>query len=469
MKSSIPTSKIDALAKKIEGHLIQPGDSNYDEVRSLYNGMIDKRPALIVQCTGATDIQHAIGFARQWKLKLAVRGGGHNGAGFGSCDDGLVIDLSRMKDIQVDAEGHTVRVEGGCTLAEIDNATHPFGMAVPAGVFSTTGIGGLTLGGGLGYLTRQYGFTIDNLLEATMVLADGSVVKASDTENRDLFWAIRGGGGNFGIVTSFLFKMQPVSTIFGGPMFWDIEDTIPMLEWFHRFVDSAATDLGGFFALMTVPPGPPFPEALRGKRVCAIVWCCNSTEEKANTVFDSVRQQRQPLLDWTGPMPFPALQTLFDAALPKGLQWYWKGDFITRMDNKAITDAIQQIKEAPTWQSFLHLYPVNGYPATIPVDATAWNYRQSRYSAVMAGVSENPDDKELITTWAKNYASALQRCSDGGGYVNFMMNEGEDTVKRIYGGNFKKLAAIKSKYDPTNLFSVNQNIQPAPSENHQPH
>ncbi|MBS1662356.1 MAG: FAD-binding oxidoreductase [Bacteroidetes bacterium] len=461
MKSNIPTSKIEALAKSIKGKLIKPGDNNYDEARSLYNAMIDKRPALIVQCADTTDVQAAIQFSKEHQLRLAVRGGGHNGAGFGSVDDGLVIDLSPMKAIHVDTKNQTVLVQSGCTLAEIDKATHPFGLAIPTGVFSTTGIGGLALGGGLGYLTRQHGFTIDNLLEASVVLADGTTAKASEFENPDLFWAIRGGGGNFGIVTSFLFKAHPVSTIYGGPMLWPLEDAEQILGWFDRFIDTAPTQLSGFFALMTVPPGAPFPEDLQGKRVCAIVWCCNCSEERATAVFDSIRQYRKPALDWTGPMPFPALQGMFDPTLPKGLQWYWKGDFVTRLDNKVIADAVQQIKDAPTWQSLLHLYPVNGRAATIPPDATAWHYRKSKYAVVIAGVSEKPEDKDIITAWTKNYASILQPSSDGGGYVNFMMNEGNNTVERIYAGNLKRLSSIKAKFDPANLFSINQNIQPA--------
>src|SRR5690606_28973859 len=308
----------------VRGDLFQPDTPGYDDARALYNGMIDKRPALIVQVADVADVIATVTFARENRMELAISGGGHNGPGLASVDGGVVVDLSRMKSVRVDPVARTARVEGGATWADVDHATHAFGLAVPSGTVSSTGVGGLTLGGGIGHLTRKYGLTIDNLLAADVVLADGSMVTASADEHPDLFWALRGGGGNFGVVTSFLFRMHPVDTVIAGPTFWSLDDAEDVLRWYGDFITNAPEDLNGFFAFLNVPPGPPFPEELHRRNVAGIIWCYTGPKEQADEVFAEVTQVATPLLHAPQEMPFPTLQSLFDPLLPPGLQWYWK-------------------------------------------------------------------------------------------------------------------------------------------------
>jgi hypothetical protein len=291
---ALDAAAIDALRAEVRGGLIQPNDATYDEVRKVYNGMIDKRPALIVQCADVADVISAVNFARHHDLTLAVRGGGHNGPGLGICDDGLVIDLVHLRSIRVDPANSTVRVEGGCVWGDVDHATHPFGLAVPTGFLSSTGVGGLTLGGGIGYLSRKYGLTIDSLLGVDIVLADGRFVTASADENADLFWAVRGGGGNFGVVTSFLFQGRPVHTVYGGPMFWPLEMGAELLSFWQDFILDASDDMNGWFGFATVPPAPPFPEAYHLQKMCVIVWCYTGALETAEAAFAPIRQFSRP-------------------------------------------------------------------------------------------------------------------------------------------------------------------------------
>lgn len=451
--------------QKLRGEVVQPEDQHYNEVRKVYNGMIDKRPAMIVRCADVADVIACINFGREADMCVAIRGGGHNAGGLGVCDDALVIDLSPMKGIHIDIEEKTVLVQGGCLLREVDHATHAVGMAVPIGINGTTGIAGLTLGGGLGNLTRQFGLTIDNLLEAHVVLADGSYVKASEDENEDLFWALRGGGGNFGVVVSFLFKLNPVHTVYAGPMLWNLEDTVDVMKWYREYiVDDAPDELNGFFASLVVPPSAPFPEELQLKKMCGVVWCYTGSLEKAEKVFEPIRSFKKPVLDWVGPMPLPALQTMFDPLFPPGLQWYWKADFVNELSDEAIALHYQFAQQIPTWQSTMHLYPINGKAAKVGNKDTAWNYRDATWAEVIVGIDPEPSNKDLITKWAKNYWEALHPFSAGGAYVNFLMDEGEDRVKATYGDNYDRLVAIKNKYDPTNFFRVNQNIKPAMKE-----
>ncbi len=448
----------------IHGQTIVPADSNYDEIRKVYNGMIVKRPAMIVKCSNIADVVSCVNFARNNNILLAIRGGGHNAGGLGICDDGLVIDLSLMKGIKIDAVAKTALVEGGCLLKELDVATHEVGMAVPSGIFGTTGVSGLTLGGGLGYLTRQYGLSIDNLLEAEVVLANGSIVKASAKENPDLFWALRGGGGNFGVVVSFLFNLQPVHTIYGGPMLWHLDASTEMMQWYHNFLTNAPENINGFFAFLTVPPVAPFPEHLHLKKMCGIVWCYTGALEQAEEVFKPIRAIRTPALDFVGPMPLPALQTLFDPLLPSGLQWYWKADFAKELNKEAIELHAKYGREMPTPLSTMHMYPVNGAASRVNKNDTAWNYRDANYAVVIVGIETDPANNDKTIAWAKDYWNDLHPYSAGGAYINFMMDEGEDRIKATYGENYKKLVEIKTKYDPQNLFRVNQNIRPLKKE-----
>jgi FAD/FMN-containing dehydrogenase len=450
---------IAAFRASLRGGLVEPGDPTYDAARKVYNAMIDRRPRLIARCADVADVMTAVKFGREQKLLVAIRSGGHNAGGLGVCDDGLVIDLSPMNYVRVDPKRKTVLAGGGTLWRDVDHATHAFGLAVPAGVISTTGVAGLTLGGGIGYLTRRYGLTIDNLQAVEMVLADGRFVTASAKENADLFWAVRGGGGNFGVVTSFLFKAQPVHTDYAGPMLWPMEDAAEMMRWYRNFIAKAPDDVYGFFAFLTVPPGPPFPEHLHNKKMCGIVWCYTGPIKKAEKVFKPIRSFKAPALDMVGPIPHPVLQSLFDGLYPPGLHWYWKADFVRTLPDEAIALHLKHAAKLPTMQSTMHMYPINGAASRVKNSATPWCYRDATWAAVMVGVDPDPANKGKISTWAKKYWSALHPYSAGGAYINFMMEEGEDRIRATYGKNYDRLAKIKKRYDPANLFRVNQNIK----------
>lgn len=444
----------------LRGELIQPHDAGYDDARKVYNAMINRRPALIARCADVADVITAVQFARENKMLLSIRGGGHNAGGLGVCDNGLVIDLSRMKGIRVDPMELTARVEGGCTWGDVDHATHAFGLAAPTGIISTTGVGGLTLGGGLGHLTRKCGLTIDNLLAADVVLADGRFATASADKNQDLFWAIRGGGGNFGVVTSFLFRLHSVHTDYAGPMLFEMSQAPKVMAWYREFIRKAPEDLTGFFAFLIVPPGPPFPEPLHNKTMCGIVWCYTGPMEKAEEIFKPIRSLNLPACDLVGPIPHTALQSMFDGLYPTGHQWYWKADFVNDLSDEAIALHVKYCSKIPTMQSSMHLYPINGAAHRVGKNDTPWSYRDATWAQVIVGVDPNPANKDRISTWAKEYWDAVHPYSAGGAYVNFMMDEGEDRVKASYKGNYERLVAIKNKYDPKNLFRVNQNIKP---------
>jgi FAD/FMN-containing dehydrogenase len=458
--ASLDEKAVGALRAQLHGELIRPGDEGYDEARRVYNGMIDKRPALIARCADVADVIYAVNFGRENHLTVAVRGGGHNGPGLGTCDDGLVIDLSRLRGVRVDPADQTVRVEGGCLLRDMDHASHAFGLAVPSGFFSTAGVGGLTLGGGVGSMTRSYGLTIDNLLSVDMVLADGHLVTASADENADLFWAVRGGGGNFGVVTSFLFRGNPVHTVYGGPMIWPLEVAADLLHFWQDLILKAPEELNGWFAFLTVPPVAPFPEQYQLQKMCAIIWCYTGPLEKAEEVFKPIRQFSPPAIDFTGPIPFPALQSMFDALYPPGLQWYWRSDFFKGYDDQMIKLHVKYATQLPTPYSTMHIYPINGAAGRVGKQDTAWGYRDANFAQVIVGVDPDPANNARMIQWAKDYWLALHPYSAGGGYVNMIMDEGEEGVKGAYGGNYARLAQVKAKYDPHNFFHVNQNIKP---------
>jgi hypothetical protein len=454
-------ASVEEFKASLGGELIRPGDKGYDGARKVFNGMIDRRPRLIVRCSDVADVIAAVNFGRSNGLLIAIRGGGHNAGGLGVCDDGLVIDLSLIHYTRVDPVAGTVRVGGGATWRQVDHATHVFGLAVPSGVISTTGVGGLTLGGGLGHLTRGCGLTIDNLLAADLVLADGNFVTASPEENADLFWAIRGGGGNFGVATSFLFKAHAVHTVYAGPMLWPLEQAAEVMKWYREFIVRAPENMSGFFAFLVVPPGPPFPEHLHLKTMCGIVWCLTGPLEEAEQIFKPVRDLR-PALDLVGPLPYPVLQSMFDALYSPGLQWYWKADFVKELSDEAIALHVEHGSKIPTMLSTTHLYPINGRAHQVGKSETPWSYRDAVWAQVIVGVDPDPANKERIVGWARDYWNALHPYCAGGAYVNFMMDdEGDDRVKASYRGNYERLVAIKNKYDPANVFRVNQNLKPS--------
>jgi len=452
---------IEQLRATFRGELIHPGSPEYDEVRKVYNGMIDRRPAIIARCVDAGDVIAAVNHAREHEMPLAVRGGGHHGAGLSVVDDGLVVDLSLMKGVRVDPAARTALVMGGSTWGEVDHATHAFGLVAPSGIVSTTGVGGLTLGGGLGHHTRRFGLAIDNLLSADMVLADGSFVTVSEESHPDLFWAIRGGGGNFGVVTAFQFKLNPLEHLYAGPMFWDVSLAGDVLRWYREFLPAQADEVGGFFGFHNVPPAAPFPEELWNRPTCVIVWTHSGTTAEAEAFFTPIREKfGQPLLDWVGPIPHPALQSMFDALYPPGMQWYWKADFVRELTDEAIDRHLEFGSNVPTANSGMHLYPVDGKASRVANDATAWTWRDAKWGQVMVGVSPDPTDKDRITAWTRAYWEAMHPFSAGGAYVNMMMEEGQERVMASYGDNYDRLAAIKAQYDPGNLFRMNQNIRP---------
>jgi FAD/FMN-containing dehydrogenase len=452
---------VDQLKSAFRGELIQPTDAGYESARKVFNGMIDKRPRLIARCVDVADVMAALAFGRENGLLIAIRGGGHNGAGLGICDDGLVIDLSRMKGIRVDPVAKTVWVEAGCVWGDVDHATHAFGMATPSGFIASTGVAGLTLGGGIGYLSRRYGLTVDNLLSVDMVLADGSFVTANAKENSDLFWAVRGGGGNFGVVTSFEFKLHPVSMVHFGPTFWPLEEATEVLKGYRDFIKTAPEDLNGFFAFLVIPPAPMFPEHLHLKMVCGIVWCYTGPADKLEERLKPMVSVGHPLLHGVGPAPFPVVQSAFDPLFTAGLNWYWRADNFTDLSDAAIAKHVEHGSKIPTMLSTMHLYPVNGAAQRVGKNDTAYSFREALFAEVIVGVDPDPANNDKITKWCKDYYDALHPYAAGGAYINFMMEEGQERVKASYRDNYDRLASIKKKYDPKNLFRVNQNIKPA--------
>jgi len=458
----MPTQSIDQLGSTFRGELIEPTDAAYDSARKVYNGMIDKRPKLVARCADAADVMAAVQFGRENDLLTAVRGGGHNGAGLGTCEGGLVIDLSRLRGVRVDPAARTARVGAGCVWGDVDHATHAFGLAAPSGFISTTGVAGLTLGGGIGYLSRRYGLTIDNLLSVDMILADGRFVTASAGENPDLFWAVRGGGGNFGVVTSFEFRLHPVSVVQFGPTFWPLEQAAEVLKRYRQFIVQAPEEVNGFFAFLVVPPAPMFPENLHLKKVCGIVWCCTGSAKQTEQALTPMRTVGQPIFDHVGPVPFPAVQSFFDGLFVPGLQWYWRADNFTELSDQAIARHVEHGSKIPTMLSTMHLYPVDGAAGRVGRNETAYSFREAKFAEVIVGVDPDPANAEKITTWCKESWDALHPYSAGGAYVNFMMDEGPDRIQAAFRDNYGRLAGIKKKYDPTNFFRVNQNIRPAP-------
>jgi len=455
------TETLNQFKSSFRGEILEPDDAGYDETRALYNAMIDKRPRLIARCCDTADVVTAVRFGRDQGLLVALRGGGHNGPGLGSCDDGLLIDLSPMKGVYVDPNNATVRAQPGCTQGDLDHATHAYGLAVPAGIVGTTGISGLTLGGGHGHLSRLHGLTVDNLLEAEVVLADGSIVTANINRNDDLFWAIRGGGGNFGVVTSFLFQAHPVDEVYAGPLLWDLAEARRIMAWYRDFLPTAPRELSIFLGLKQVPRVEPFPEALWGRPIVALMACYNGTEAAGKEAMRPVRETLpEPLLDGMMQMPFPAWQSAFDAILPKGMQWYWKGDFVKDLPDEAIEVHIEHASKIPDGLSLMHLYPINGAVHDTDSEAMAWSCRDANWSMVIAGVDPEPKNAATVTQWARDYWEAVHPYSAGAGYINFMMEEGNERVQATYGPNYPRLKKIKARYDPDNFFRVNQNIRP---------
>jgi FAD/FMN-containing dehydrogenase len=451
----------DSLRKAAKGEVIGPDDPGYDEARRVYNGMVDKRPAAVLRCRGTEDVAAAVRVARAEGLDLSVRGGGHSAPGFGTNDDGIVADLSPLQDVAVNLEQRTVRAGGGCTWKVFNEATHAHGLATTGGIIGSTGIAGLTLGGGIGYLARRYGLSCDNLVSAEVVLADGSVVVASEKDHADLFWALRGGGGNFGVVTTFEYRLHPVAEIYGGPIVYPVDRAEDLIAFYRQYIAEAPEDLGGFLGFHMAPPLPFLPEEWHFKNVCLAVPCWAGPIEDGEKMVRPFLDAAPPVGSYVGPMPYPALNTAFDELLPKGLQHYWKASFARELSDGAAKVHADYGAKVPSVQTAVHLYPIDGAVQRVGADETAFAYRDVGFSPVIAGMWPDPADNERNIAWVRAYHDALRPYSVEGGYINFMDDDDQGRVEANYAGNLTRLAAIKAEYDPANTFHVNHNIEPA--------
>jgi FAD/FMN-containing dehydrogenase len=454
------TNALTALRESVRGTVTTAEDAEYDEARRVYNAMIDRRPAVIVRPANTGDVMTAVRFAAENDLTIAVRGGSHSVPGFGTADDALVVDLSTMRGVRVDPLTQTARVEGGATWGDLNAAAYPFGLATTGGIISTTGVGGLTLGGGIGYLTRGLGLSCDNLLAADVVTADGSFHVASDKEDADLFWAIRGGGGNFGVVTSFEFRMSPVKDIYGGPMFFELDAAGDLLRFYREFIADAPEELGCFPAYQIAPPLPFIPEDRHGEPFIAMVTCWAGDPDAGEKALQPIRDVAPRVAEHVGVMPYPALNSAFDALVPPGLQHYWKANFVTELTDDAIAAHLEHGPKVPAVNSTVHIYPINGAAQRVAPDSTAFAYRDATFATVIAGMWPDAADNDANTTWVKDYYAATAPHSEEGGYVNFMAEDDQSRIRANYRGNYDRLAEIKRRYDPDNLFRHNQNIQP---------
>jgi FAD/FMN-containing dehydrogenase len=447
------------LKAQIRGEVVLPGEERYEEARKVYNAMFDKRPAAVVRSTGVADVIAAVKAARADGLSVAIRGGGHSVPGFGTADGALVVDLGRMRGIRVDPAAQTVRAEGGCTWGDFNHATHAFGLASTGGVVSTTGIAGLTLGGGMGYLSRRAGLSVDNLHSADIVLADGTFVTASDTENPDLFWAIRGGGGNFGVVTNFEYRLHPVRDIVGGAMFFEVDDAEEVMRAYDAYLTNAPRELYVLFAWIMAPPLPFIPEDRHGDTLCGLVVCWSGPPEESDRAFAPLRKVAR-VAEHTEPMPYPTINTLFDSLNPPGLQQYWKAVLSKDLSDGAIEAHLKHGPRVPGALSSAVIFPINGAVHDIPQGATAFGHRDAKYSVVISGVGRDPKDNETNIGWVRGYYEALAPHSEEGAYVNFVPGDEGDRVQANYGRNFERLQRLKAKFDPGNVFRHNQNISP---------
>jgi len=451
---------IEQLRERVSGLVITPQDDGYQEARKVYNAMIDRRPRAIVKATRVRDVAASVDFGRENDLPVAVRGGGHSVPGFGTVDDGVVVDLSPMREVVVDPDGRTARAQGGATWGDFNDATHAHGLATTGGIVSTTGLGGLTLGGGIGYLTRGVGLSCDKVLSAEVVTADGGTVVASEQENDDLFWAIRGGGGNFGVVTEFRFGLHPVNDIYGGPMFFELSDGPDILRFYRDFIAGAPEELGMFPGFQIAPPLPFIPEGRHGDTFLVVVACWAGPVEEGERVFQPLHDVAPVVAEHVGPMTYPALNSAFDALYPPGLQHYWKTSFSTELTDGAIEVHMQHGPKVPVVNSTMHIYSINGAPHRVASDATAFAYRHATFVTNIAGMWPDPAQNEDNIGWVRGYYEALAPHSEEGGYVNFMSGDDQDRIRASYGGNYDRLVEIKREYDPGNLFRVNQNIKP---------
>ncbi|MHA1961356.1 MAG: FAD-binding oxidoreductase [Candidatus Thorarchaeota archaeon] len=455
---------LENLKLQIQGDVLLPSDDDYDKARKIWNGMIDKRPALIVRCAGPADVIDAVKFARTHNILVSVRGGGHNVAGNALVDNGMVIDLSQMRGIHVDPKSRTARAQAGATLGELDRETQVFGLAVPSGIVTTTGIAGLTLGGGFGWLARKHGLTIDNLISVDMVTAEGEFLTASKTENEDLFWGLRGGGGNFGIITSFEYQLQPIGPmVLGGMLLHPMEDAKEFLRFYRDFIADAPDELAVAPILRLAPPAPFLPEEVHGKPVVGVIVLYAGSIEKGEKLIAPLRQYGTPLVDGIGPKPFRVLQSLLDASARPGLNYYIKSEFLPALSDEVIDTLVEHASKITSPQSVIAGFHLGGAVSRIDEDATAYSHRDASYSLLINSAWIDPNESEKHIQWTRAFWNALQPFSSGGAYVNFQSrDEGEDRVIATYGtAKYERLSKLKQKYDPLNFFRLNQNILPS--------
>jgi FAD/FMN-containing dehydrogenase len=451
------------LSEQVRGAVVVPGDDVYDDARAVYNAMHDRRPEVVVQAVDEADVIAAVRFARDHDLELAVRGGGHSVPGYGVTDGGVVIDLARLRYALVDPDERTVRMGGGSLLGDMDHATYTYGLATPAGFNSTTGVGGLTLGGGIGaYLSRRYGLTCDNLLSATMITADGDRVVASSEQHEDLFWALRGGGGNFGVVTSFEYQLHELAGFHGGPTFFELDAAPDVMRAFREYTTDAPREFGGFIGFHIAPPLPFIPEDRHGDVLFAAVlsWC--GPPDEAEQMLQPIRDAGPVVAEHVGPVPYPALQSAFDPLLPPGLQHYWKSDFVAELTDDAIDIHMQHGPKVPSVHTAVHLYLVNGAVHDVGVDETAFPVRDAHFSLNIAGIWPDPKDNDANIAWVRDYHEAIHPYSGyESGYTNFMAGDDEGRTAANYGPHYDRLRQVKARWDPDNAFHVNGNIPPA--------
>jgi FAD/FMN-containing dehydrogenase len=458
---SLPESAVDEFAAGLRGALIKPSDANYDDVRVIWNAMIDRKPGLIVQCAGAADVSRAVNFAKANGLLMTVRGAGHNIAGNSISDGGLLIDLSCMKSVRVNKTNSTVRVEPGVTLGELDSETQAYGMAVPTGINSTTGIAGLTLGGGFGWLSRKSGLTADNLISADIVTADGELRLANAKENSDLFWAMRGGGGNFGIVTSFEFSMQAVGPeILSGLIVHPIKDAPATLRFYREFCAQAPDELTVWVVLRKAPPLPFLSEDVHGTDVMILAAMYNGDMAEGEKALKPLRDFGNPHADVISPHPFTGWQAAFDPLLTPGVRNYWKSHDFKELNDDALDTIVNSISTLPSGQTEVFIAQMGGATNRVAADATAYYHRDVEFILNVHGRWENAGDDDKCISWCRGLFDSMTPFSTGGVYINFMTEEEGGRVKAAYGGVYDKLVALKKKYDPNNLFRYNQNIKP---------
>ena len=452
---------VDTLRGQVRGDVITPEDPDYEKARGVFNAMIDKRPAVIVRAVNTHDVITAVNFARESQLQVAIKDGGHSVPGFGTVDDGLVIDLTRMRGVRIDPNSKTARVEGGATWGDFNHAGYPYGLATTGGIISTTGVSGLTLGGGIGYLARAHGLSLDNVTSADVVTADGRLLIASERENDDLFWAIRGGGGNFGVVTSWEFKVHPVKDILGGPIFFELSDMEKILRFWRDFIKDAPREFGGFPAFQIAPPLPFIPENRHGDTLALVVTCWTGNQAEGEKIIKEITSIGSPVAVGVGPMPYYALNSAFDALYPYGgLQHYWKANFVKEISDDAIKAHIEHGGKVPALQSTMHLYPINGAVNEVDRDATAFAFRDSTTAMVIAGMWPDAADNEQNIKWVRDYAAAAAPYVEEGGYINFLSDDDQGRIQANFPGHYDRLVQIKRKYDPDNVFRRNQNIKP---------